>query len=118
LVEHEQGVARLAALQRMDDATREGTDVGAAMAADLRFVPHATERHAREAPPQRLGDALAQRRLADAGRPHETEDAAARLRVEGAHREILEDTLLHRLQVVENAREDIARGLQAQRVPG
>ena len=41
LVEHQHGIARLAALQRVDDAPRQGAHVGAPMTAHLRLVPHA-----------------------------------------------------------------------------
>src|SRR5438034_7397782 len=105
-------VAGFTALQRVNDAPRERAHVGPAVAADLGFVAHAAERHPREAPPQRLRDALAQRCLPDAGRAHEAEDAAPRLRVQGAHREILQDALLHCLQVVMVTVEDLPRGLE------
>src|SRR2546422_985701 len=86
------------------------------MAADLRLVAHATQRHAGEAAPQRLRDALPERGLAHAGRTHETQNAAARRGVEGADRQILEDPLLDGLQVVVVAVEDVARGLQVEPV--
>ena len=86
------------------------------MAAHLRFVAHAAERHAREAPAQRLRDALAERRLADARRPDEAHDAAARRPVERAHGEILEDPLFDGLEIVVIAIEDVARGLQIEPV--
>src|SRR6266542_5485797 len=44
------------------------------MAPDLRFVPHAAQRHAHEPPAQGPGDALPEAGLADAGRAHEAED--------------------------------------------
>src|SRR5438034_115827 len=116
LVEHQQGIARLAALQRVDDATRERAHVGAPMAADLRLVAHPTQRHAGEAAPQRLRDALPERGLAHAGRTHETQNAAARRGVEGADRQVLKDPLLDGLQVVVVAVEDVARGLQVEPV--
>src|SRR5581483_8994686 len=98
------------ALQRVDDAAGQGAHVGAAVAPDLRLVAHAAERDAGEAPPQRLGDALAERRLADAGRPHETQDPAARRAVEGAHRQVFQDALLDGREVVVVAVEDGPRG--------
>ena len=112
LVEHQQRVAGLAALQRVDDAAGERPDVGAPVPPHLGLVAYATQRHAREPPLQGLGDALAERRLPHAGRPDEAQDAPLRLRVEGAHGEVLEDALLHRLQVVVVAVQDLPRGLE------
>ena len=86
------------------------------MAAHLRLVAHAAERHARELPAQRFGDALAERRLADAGRTDEAEDRALRVGIQGPHREILEDAFLDRLEVVVIAVEDFARRLQVEPV--
>ncbi len=78
LVEHEDGIARLGPPQPLDDAAGQRADVRPPMAADLRLVPHAAQRHAHEPPAQRPGDALAEAGLAHAGRPHEAEDRLAR----------------------------------------
>ena len=51
-------------------------DVGAAMAANLRFVAHAPQRNPRELAAQGVGHALAEGGLAHAGRPDETENRA------------------------------------------
>src|SRR2546425_463865 len=67
---------------------------------------------ARNPPLQGLGDALAERRLPHAGRPDEAQDASLRLRVESAHGKVFEDALLHRLQVVVVAVQDLPRGLE------
>jgi hypothetical protein len=77
LVEHEDRVVRAAGLDALDDAPGEGSDVGPAVAADLRLVVDAAEAHADELATHRARDAAAQRRLADAGRPDEAEDWAA-----------------------------------------
>ena len=89
-----------------DDATGLRTDVGAAMAADLRLVAHAAEGDPHEAATEGAGDRLAERGLADAGRADEGEDGAglaargadlldAALLAELAHGEQLHDPLLH-----------------------
>ena len=97
------------------------------MAADLGLVAHAAQRHAHELAAQRPRDALAEARLADAGRPDEAEDRLARRRspaprgaaasagpspspaaaparspllAELLDREVLEDAVLDLLQVV------------------
>ena len=107
LVEHEHGVVRAAGLDALDDPARERADVGAPVAADLRLVVDAAEAHARELAAHRLGDRLAERRLADAGRAHEQEDRAADRVREAAHREVLEDALLDLLEAVVVLVEDL-----------
>ena len=77
------------------------------MAADLRLVVDAAEAHADELAAHRLRDALAQARLADAGRADEQQDRAADRVREGAHREVLEDALLDLLEAVVVLVEDL-----------
>jgi hypothetical protein len=79
------------------------------MAADLRFVVHAAQRQAHELAAQRLRDALAERRLAHAGRTYEAQDRALAVRIELAHREVLEDAPLHLLEPEMIGIEDAAR---------
>jgi hypothetical protein len=52
------------------------------VAADLGLVAHAAGADALELAPERARDRLPERRLADAGRPDEAEDRAARVRLE------------------------------------
>ena len=70
------------------------------MPADLRFVVESTEAHAHELPTHRLCNGLTERRLPDARRPCEAEDRTLHLWGELAHREVLNDALLHLLQAV------------------
>ena len=98
LVEHHHAVARAGLAQALHDVSRQGADVVAAVAADLGLVMHTPQRHAHEGPLQRSRNALAERGLADAGRPHEAEDGRAPLRVQLANSEELEDPLLDPLQ--------------------
>ncbi len=79
------------------------------MAADLGLVVHAAQAHAHELAPGRLGDALAERRLAHAGRADEAQDRALARRVQLAHREVLEDALLDLLEPVVVRVEDAPR---------
>ena len=119
LVEHEDRIAGLGAAKGLDDPAGQGADIGPPVAPDLGLVPHSTERHARELPPQRPRNALAQAGLAHAGRPHEAEDRLPRrivarhagrprigfrglnaaLLAELLHRQILEDPVLDLLEV-------------------
>ena len=79
------------------------------MPADLRLVVGSAERDALELEPDRPRDRLAERGLADARRPDEAQDRAASLRVELAHREVLEDALLDLVEPVVVGLEDFAR---------
>src|SRR5439155_23258762 len=76
LVEHLHRVARPGLAQVLDDVAGQRADVGAAMAADLGLVVDAAEADAREGAAGRLGDALAERGLADARGADEAEDRA------------------------------------------
>ncbi len=109
LIEDEDRVVRARAPDGLEDAPRHRADVGAPVAANLRLVPHAAERHAGELPPQRRGDALAERGLADTGRADEEQDRVAiggllavhrAVLLQLAHREVFEDALLDLLQAV------------------
>ena len=88
------------------------------MAADLRLVVDAAEAHPDELAAHRPGDALAERRLADAGRSDEGEDRAADLVGEGADREVLEDPLLDLLEAVVVLVEDLGGLLDVELVVG
>ncbi len=94
LVEHHHGIAGAGLADRLDDVARHGADIGAPMASDLGLVVHAAEAQPREFAAGRLGDALAERGLADPGRADEAEDRAPAFGIELAHRKIFEDAPL------------------------
>ncbi len=94
LVEHQHGVLRLGAAQRLDDVARQRADVGAPVAADLGLVVHAAERDALELAAGGARDRLAERGLAHARRADEAQDRALAGGVELPHREVLEDPAL------------------------
>ena len=100
LVEQEERVGRLRLLHRLDDLAGHRADIGPPVAADLGLVAHAAERHAHELAARGLGDRLAERGLADAGRADQAEDRALQLRRARLHRQVLEDPLLDLLQAV------------------
>ena len=77
------------------------------MAANLGLVAHAAERHAHELASGRLGDRLAERGLADAGRADQAEDRSGQLVGALLHREVLDDALLDLLQAVVIGVEDL-----------
>ena len=105
LVEQDHRVHRPRVAQGADEPARQRADVGAAVAADLRLVAHAAERHADELAVQRAGDRLADRRLAGAGRPDQRQDRAralvlgdAALLAELADGQVLDDAVLDVLE--------------------
>ena len=110
LVEHEHRVVRAGGLDVLDDPAGQRADVRAPVAADLRLVVDAAEAHPDELAAHRPGDALAERRLADAGRADEGEDGAADGVRQGPDGEVLEDPLLDLLEAVVVLVEDL-RGL-------
>ena len=112
------GLLRARGLDVLDDPAGQRADVRPAVAADLRLVVDAAEAHAHELAAHRAGDALAERRLADAGRADEGEDRAADLVGEGADREVLEDALLDLLEAVVVLVEDLGGLLDVVEVVG
>ena len=70
------------------------------MAADFRLVVHAAEADAHEFAAHGARDRLAERGLADAGRPDEAEDRRLALRRQLAHGEIFDDPPLDLVEVV------------------
>ena len=94
LVQHHHAVARARLADRLDDVARQRADVGPAMAADLGLVVHAAQADAGELAAHRLGDRLAERGLADAGRADEAQDRRLALGRELAHGQELDDPLL------------------------
>ena len=105
-------------LDALDDPAGQRADVGPAVAADLRLVVDAAEAHPDELAVHRPRDALAERRLADAGRSDEGEDRAADLVGEGAHGEVFEDPLLDLLEAVVVLVEDPGGFLDVELVVG
>ncbi len=100
LVDEHHRVRRLRVAQRADDRSRHCADVRAPMAADLRLVAHAADRQAHELPLERARDRLPERRLADARRADEAEDLPGGIVAELRDREMLDDPVLHLLEVV------------------
>ena len=100
LVEEEDGIARARLAYRLDDLARQGPDVGLAVAADLGLVADAPEAHSHEGAIEGAGHRAAERGLARARRPYETEDRPARAVGELPHRDELEYALLGLLHPV------------------
>ena len=70
------------------------------MSANLGLVANAAERHAHEFTIRRARDALTERRLADAGRSHETQDRTLERLDALLHGQVLEYAFLDLLETV------------------
>src|SRR4029077_9907804 len=73
-VENETRIHGAGLLERLNDASGNGADVGPAMAADLRLVADAAEGNTHELPIHGARNRLAERRLARARRSDEAQD--------------------------------------------
>ncbi len=118
LVDHHHRVVRAGVAERPDDRARHRADVGAPVAADLGLVAHAAHRDALELASHRAGDRLAERRLADPRRADEAQDRRARVRLQLAHGQELEDALLDLVDVVVVAVERLTGFLEVEVVLG
>ena len=85
------------------------------MAPDLGFIVHAAERDALELAAQRTRDRPPERRLADAGRPDETQNRPFQLRLELHHGEEIENAVLDLFEIVVVLIENLGRALHIDR---
>jgi hypothetical protein len=95
LVNEHKGVADPRALHALDELAGHGSDVRPSVPLDLRHVGQAADGEAVELSVQRVRDALADGRLAHARRAHHADDLALHRPLELAHRDELENALLH-----------------------
>ena len=109
LVEDDDRVHGPGLAQGTDQTARLGPDIGATVTPDLGLVTHPAERDADELAPECVGHRFPEGRLADARRPHQSQDGARTTAVDGcepalslqfAHGQVLEDALLHIGQTV------------------
>ena len=77
------------------------------MAADLSLIVYAAQREAHELTSQRAGDGFTQRSLAHARWAHEAQDRPFHVRLEAAHRKIVEDAVFYFFQIVVVGIEDL-----------
>ena len=77
-VEQEYRVLGAGLLHSLDDASRHRADVGTPVAADVRFISGATQGDTHVLAPQRAGDGLGDRCLADSRRADEEKDRSLR----------------------------------------
>ena len=109
LVEHEHRVVGAGLAHGADDDPGHRPHVGAPMPADLGLVAHAADVMRTNLRPMRLGDAVAEAGLADAGRADEAQDRPVQVGLELADRQELEDAVFDLFEVVVVAVEDLAR---------
>jgi hypothetical protein len=88
------------------------------VAPDLGLVSDAADRDAHELAPERAGNRLPERGLADSWRPDEAEDRPREILLELRDGEMLDDPLLHLLEVVVVLVEDLARLVEVEVVLG
>src|SRR5205814_8877913 len=72
LIEHHDRIARAGTTQLLNDASRHRTDVGAAVAPNLRFIANTAEAHPHKPPAQSIRDRLTQTGLSDSRRTEQT----------------------------------------------
>ena len=100
LVQHHDAIARAGLLDCLNDVARQRADIGAAVAADFRFIMNAAETDPHERPSHRARNRLSQRGLADAGRTDEAKNWRLAFRRQLANREVFDDPALDLLQAI------------------
>jgi len=94
LVQHQQRVHGTGAGHGIDDAAGHGADIGLAMAADIRFVPHAAQTESGQLAVHSLGYGDGDRGFAYAGRANQTQNLALGVGVDLLYSDELQNTLL------------------------
>ncbi len=110
-VEHENRIVGFRAADALHDLPRQRANVGAAMSADFGLVVHAAQRQAHKLAAQGAGNRLAQRSLAHSRRSDEAQDRALHIRLQSTDRQVIQNPVLHLLQIVMVGIEDLL-GLQ------
>ena len=95
LVQQEQWVAALCLGQRCDHPTGHRTDIGLPMTADIRFIPHATQRNPSHISIQRSCDGICHRSLTYTGRAYQTKDLRRHLGCKLTNRNGFQNALFH-----------------------
>ena len=108
-VEQEQRVGGFRLLHPLHHFTGHGADIGAAVAAHFRFVPHPAQRHTDEVAAGGTRDRLAERGFADARRADEAKDRPLHLIGARLHGEVFKDAFLDLLQAEMVGVEDFLR---------
>ena len=96
--EHRVHGARL--LDARDNPAGNRADVGAPVAADFRFIPHAAQGHLHKLAPHRLGDSPDDGGFAHAGRAHKAKDWALHVLLHAQNGQVFDNALLDLFQPV------------------
>ena len=100
LVQQEQRIGGFRLFHPLDNLARHRPDIGPTVPADFRLVADPAQRHAHEVAPRCPRDGLAERCLADTGRPHQTENRPVEFLDALLHGEVFKDAFLHLFQPV------------------
>ena len=100
LIQHQQWIHGAAADKALHNAAGHSAYVGLAMAADVRFIPHAAQTDTAELAVHCLCHGDRNRRLAYARRPHKTNDFALGAGMDLPHGNMLQNALFHLVKPV------------------
>ena len=100
LVQQHEGVRALGRDHGSDDLAGHRADVGAAVAADLGFIPHAAKADAHILAAQTFGDGACNTGLAHARRAYKADDLCLHVRCQLAHGQRFQNAVLHLFQAV------------------
>ena len=114
LVKQEHRIAGTRLFHPGDDPSGDGTDIGPAMAADLRLIPDAAKADLDKLPANRLGDCFHNTGFAHAGRSNEAQDRSLHILFQAQHSQVLNDPFLDVLQAVMVPVQDFPGPVQVQ----
>src|SRR5262249_4240986 len=100
LIEHDQRIVRPGLLNRLNDATRHCSYVGATMSAYLRFVMNTAEPQSHKLSPEGARDRATKAGLSHSRRTNETKDRPFWLFLQLAYSQRFDDSLLNFLETV------------------
>ncbi len=100
LIQHDHRVLRPGLLHRLNNLSRQRSNVRPAMSANLRLIAHATQRQPHKLSPRRLRNRHPQRRLTYARRSNEAQNRSLRILHQLPHRKKFQDAILDLLKPV------------------
>ena len=118
LVQQHQRVGGLGGDHGADDLAGHGTDVGAAVAADLSFVPHAAKTDAHILTAKAFGDGACDAGFADTRRADQTDDLRLHVRCQLAHSQRFQNAILDLFQAVVVPVQDLLGAVDIQIIHG
>ena len=116
-VEHENRIDGSGLFHHLDDLAGQRADIGAAVAANFRFIAHAAERDAHKFASRGAADGHGERSFADARRPDKAENRTAGILHQLAHGQEFEDALLDLVESVMIFFENLFRDARCREFP-